>query len=543
MRNKISVVLLVVFIVGIFAPLAAMAQDEQIIRYPITTDPEHLNPFISDTIAIGTINRNIYEGLVNVDARTGDVISKIAESWEVSEDGLEYTFYIRPGVLFHDVAGVEYAEGEREVDAHDILWNYLTALSDDEAISIRAVELDVIEGAAAYTAGDAEEVTGLEVIDDHTFKITLNAADRLFLVNGMISITSPVAYEQLGESFNNTPVGTGPFQFVEWLRQDHLTLAANDEYYVENVPLVDGVNFINYGDAQTALLDYREDQLDFLFSFPSGQRTAIMNEFPDEFTEKPGLHTRYWGFNMETGFLAENKAVRQALSYTLDRVTAWEIFEEGARFPAEQGLLPPSFPASTASTIYNFDLDKARALLDEAGFPSTGDPLVAGGDGVRGDLPVIRIHLLESIASEAQVVVWLDALAQIGVVAETIVEDSGTYWDSIVTDETMIFQNGWAAGLIDPSDVFDFLILEGRGSMRYDDPVVNDLLRQARVEMDEEAREALYQQVHDIVMDEAVVIASAYSKVTWLEKPWVDGFNPGGGGTYTAPLWEVSLSN
>jgi ABC-type transport system substrate-binding protein len=96
--------------------------------------------------------------------------------------------------------------------------------------------------------------------------------------------------------------------------------------------------------------------------------------------------------------------------------------------------------------------------------------------------------------------------------------------------------------LLDPSDVFDFLILDGRGSMRYDNPEVNDLLRAARVEMDESVRNELYQQVHDIVMADAVVIPSAYSKVSWLQKPWVEGFNPGGGGTYTAPMWEVSLN-
>src|SRR5690606_10782843 len=135
--------------------------------------------------------------------------------------------------------------------------------------------------------------------------------DRLFPINGMISITSPVADEQLGEDINNRPIGTGPFQFVEWLRQDRPVLEKNPDYWQADVPKVDGIRFINYGDANTALLDYRENQLDFLFSFPSGQRDAIISEFGDQFNEEPGLHVRYWGFNMETGFLAENPLVRQ----------------------------------------------------------------------------------------------------------------------------------------------------------------------------------------------------------------------------------------
>lgn len=538
MAKKFTFVLVVLLALGVLAPLS-VAQDGNIIRYPITADPEHLNPFLADTITIGTVNNNIFEGLVSADVVTGESVPALAESWEISEDeeGRQvFTFNLRQGVLFHQIDGVEYAEGEREVTADDILWNYEYALNGDEEVSIRAPELDVILGAPEFTAGEAESVTGLNVIDDYTFEITLAQPDRLFLINGMIPISSPVAWEQLGDAVNNTPVGTGPFQFVEWLRQDRVVLEANPDYYIEGLPMTDGVTFINFGDANTALLSYRENNLDFLFSMPSGQRQAIIDEFGEEFNEIPGYHVRYWGFNMNNGFFAENPLVRQAFSHALDRVTAWDIFEEGARFPAVPvdgeggGFLPPAMPASTPATVYEFDLERAAELLAEAGYPN--------GEG----LPPITIHLLESIAGEAQVVVWQEALQSLGVDVTFDVQDGGTYWDSIVEDETMIFQNGWAAGFADPSDVFDFLILEGRGSMRYDNPEVNELLRAARIELDPAVREDLYQQVHDIVMADAVVIPSAYSKVSWLQKPWVEGFQPGGNGTHSAPLEVVSLN-
>jgi ABC-type transport system substrate-binding protein len=540
--------------------LTVAAQDSNVLRYPIDSDPEHMNPFTADTIAIGRVSRNIYESLTRYNAATGVVEPAIAESWEISEnaDGQQvFTFKLRQGVLFHELPGVELED--REVTADDVLWNYMIALNGDDDVSIRAPELSFILGAAEYTAwyddqleADAEaelplineemSVAGLQVIDDYTFAITLAQPDRLFLINGMVSITSPEAYAELGDDFNNTPVGTGPYRLVEWLRDDRLTLEANPDYYVEGLPMNDGIIFINYPEASTALLDYRENNLDFLFSFPDGQRQAVIDEFTPEFNEKPGLHLRYWGFNMETGFLAENLAVRQALAYALDRETAWDILAEGARFPATLGMLPPSMPASTPATIYNFDLDKARELLDAAGFTATGAPLVSGGDGLREGIPTIKIYLLAAISEEPQIVVWIEALNTLGIATETIVEDGGTYWDSIVTDEAMVFINGWAAGLVDPSDVFDFLILDGNGSMRYDNPEVNDLLRQARVELDEAARNELYQQVHDLVMADAVVIPSAYSKVSWLQKSWIENFVPGGGGTYTAPLWNVVIN-
>jgi ABC-type transport system substrate-binding protein len=269
----------------------------------------------------------------------------------------------------------------------------------------------------------------------------------------------------------------------------------------------------------------------------------VIDEFTPEFNEKPGLHLRYWGFNMHNGFLAENKAVRQALEYTLDKDTAWNVLSEGARFPADLGMLVPAMPASTPATIYTYDLDKAREILDAAGFTSTGDPLVEGGDGARTGIPTLKINVLASIKDEPQIVLWQEDLNMLGLATEIVVEDGGTYFDTIIKDDTMIFINGWAAGLTDPSDVFDFIIKDASGSVRYDNPVVNDLLTQARTETDETARAALYQQVHDIVMDDAVLIPSAYSKVVWLQKPWIEGFVPGAGGTYTADLWDVEISD
>ncbi|MCU0513789.1 MAG: ABC transporter substrate-binding protein [Anaerolineae bacterium] len=539
---------------------SVFAQDSSsVLRYPIDSDPEQLNPFVSDTIAAGRVLRNIYEGLARYNAETGVVEPAIAESWEITtnaEGQQVYTFKLRQGVLFHEVAGVTLTD--REVTADDILWNYLVALNGDDNVSLLASGLEFILGAAEYTAmydtaleADPEadlplimedvSVPGLAVIDDYTFQITLAQPDRLFLINGLVSIVSPEAYAALGDDINNVAVGTGPYRFVEWLRDDRLTLEANPDYYLAGLPKNDGVVFINYPEASTALLDYRENNLDFLFAFPSGQRTAVIEEFASDFSEKPGLHLRYWGINMNNGFLAENKAVRQALSYTLDRQTAWDILAEGARFPASLGMLVPAMPASTPATIYTYDLAQARAILDAAGFTATGAPIAEGGDGRREGIPTLRVYLLEAISTEPQIVLWQEDLAQLGIEVEFVIEDGATYWDSIVTDESMIFINGWAAGIIDPSDVFDFLILDGNGSMRYDNPVVNELLRQARVEADEAARTALYQQAHDIIMDDAPLIASAYSKVSWLQKPWVQDFVPGGGGTYTAPLWNVVI--
>ncbi|MBN1564349.1 MAG: ABC transporter substrate-binding protein [Anaerolineae bacterium] len=534
MSKRVLVTILLVVIMA--APLSAnvMAQDEYAgyIRYPITVEPEHLDWFTQTTIATGTIIRNIFEGLASYNQFTGEIEPALAESWDISEneEGHQvYTFHLREGVMFHDVAGLDYGEEGRAVTAEDIRWSYLRAMSGDEEISTRAPDLAAILGAKEFTAGETDDVPGLVIVDDKTFQITLETPDRLFLINGTVGVVPSELFDQLGEAAFNTPVGTGPYQFVEWLPENRIVLAKNPDYWNPELPKNEGILYTNYGDANTALLDYREDNLDFLFAFPSGQRQAIIDEFGDEFNEVPGLHIRYWGFQFDNEFVANNPLVRQAFSHTLDRVTAWDIFAEGARFPATLGMLPPAMPAATPATIYEYDLDKAAALLEEAGFP--------GGEG----LPVIKIYLYEPIADEAQVVLWQQALESLGVVVEFVVEGGSTYWDSIEQPEVFIYQTGWAAGLIDPSDVFDYLVLDGADNGHYERDDLDELLQQARAEFDPAVREELYQQVHDAVMADAAFIPSAYSKNSWLQKPWVNGFEPGGGGTYTANLANVVL--
>lgn len=531
MRIYARFLLVVLLLALLGATVTAQPAEDGYLRFPITSDPTLLNPLLNDLIANSQITNQIFEGLVRFDPRTQEYSGAVADTWEVSDDGLVYTFHIRDGVMFHEADGVTYES--REVTADDVLWNYEMALNGDTEVSIQAEGLSTIKGAAAFTAGDADSVEGLEVIDEDTFRITLEVPDRLFLINGMVAIISPEAYEQLGaERFNNQPVGTGAFQFVEWLPEDHLTLEANPDYYIEGMPGVPGVRFINYGDANTAALAYRANDVDFLFAFPTGQLTALKNEFAEEANQLPGLHLRYFGFDMVDGYLADKPLVRQAFNYALDRVTAWDIVAEGARFPATLGMLVPSMPASTPATIYEFDLEKAAAKLAEAGYPN--------GEG----LEPIDLWVLSSISSEPHIVVWQEALTQLGVEVVITVEESGTYFDSVEDNPAVdMFVSGWAAGIPDPADVFNFLILGGAGSTGYDNEAVNELLREALVETDPDAREALYQQAHDMIMEDSPVVPSAYSKVTWLQKPWVQGFEPGGGGVHTAPLREVTLNN
>jgi ABC-type transport system substrate-binding protein len=530
MTKRLSFLLAMLLIAAMLVPFGVSAQDENVLRMPISPDPEHLNPFTGTTIAISVILNNVYEGLFKLDRETGQPEPALAESYEVSDDGLNYTFHLRQGVLFHAIPGVEFTDGDREFKADDWIWAASLSASGDENISAHPEWTESIVGASEVAEGTATEISGITKVDDYTIEVTLAAPNRLFLINLGVPAIPQEAYEQLGEAFAETPVGTGPFQFVEWLRDDHISVEANPDYWIEGEPKVAGVRFINTPDANTALLQYRQDELDFLFGFPTGQRAATVAEFEAEYNELPGLNVRYFGFKMDQGFFAENPLVRQAFAHAFNRELVWDELMEGARFPATLGYLPPMMPAATPANIYNYDLERAAALLEEAGFP--------GGEGI----PPIDLYVFSTAADELSLPVLQEDLRQLGVTLNIQVEDASTYWDHIGEDDVIMFLSGWSAGIVDPSDVFNFLFYDARDDTAYDNPAVNEILDQALIETDPAALEVLYQEAHDLITADSPWIVSAYSKVAWLQKPGVEGFNPGGGGSHTARLAEVSLA-
>lgn len=502
-----------------------LAQD--VLNYPVSADPEHLDPWRSTTTATRRVLVNIYQGLTNLDPETAEIIPDLAESWDISDDARTYTFHIREGVQFQDVDGVEY--DSREVTAEDVEWSFLRYLSEDTTISEHPEYLSDIEGAEEYLAGEADTVSGLEVVDDHTLRVTLSEPSHRFLANLINAYVVPrEALEGLGDEFSNRPVGTGPFMFDHWNRDDELVLRANPDYWEEGLPKLSGVRFVNVPEASTGLLQYREGELDILIDIPTPQLKQVQEQLGDEYHESPGLNVRYWGFKMTQPPFGDNQALRQAFNYAVDRELIWNVLMEGARRPGTAGVLPPEMPAGDIEG-YEHNPERARELLAEAGYPE--------GEG----LDPITLYYFGS-ADDAPQLAFQDMLAQIGVEIELQKEDNSTYWSHIGEDEVKLFLSGWSADFLDPSEVFDFLFAHGRDDTGYDNPEVNDLLAQATATADDEERNEIYRQVHKIIMEEAPWIVSGYSVIQYLQKPYVDGFVVSPAGTYRAPLKLVELN-
>jgi ABC-type transport system substrate-binding protein len=530
MLTKITKIAVFLFAALMLALPVAAQSTPVILRYPISPDPEHLNPYTGTTIAIGTVTRNIFEGLVTRDPKTSEIKPLLADTWEISADGLTYTFHLHKGVLFHNVAGVKYDNDDREFKADDWIWSAEHATSDDDKISQHPEFTEGVVGVDDFKAGKAEHISGIRKIDDYSIEIKLTEPNRLFLIFvGGVPAVPPEAFRQLGDNFANTPVGTGPFQFIQWQRDSFLELAKNPDYWQAGKPSVDGIKYINVPDANTQLLQYRQNELDFLFSIPTGQIQAVKDEFGDQYNEEPGMNVRYFGFKMTTGFFADKPLVRQAFAHAFNRDLVWNDLMEGARYPADLGYLPPAMAASTPKTIYDYNMDKAADLLRQAGFPN--------GEGI----PPIDLYVFSSAADELSLPVLQDDLKKLGVTLNIKVEDASTYWDHVGEDDVWFFLSGWSANSADPFEVMNYLFLDGSDDTKYDNRDVDALLRQAMKETDESKRAELYQQAHDLIVADSPWVVSAYSKVSWLQKPWISGFSPDPGGTYTARLADVTV--
>lgn len=502
------------------------AYGEGTLRYPISADPEHLDAWRSTTVATRRVIVNVYEGLTAFHPETGEIIPLLADSWDISEDGLTYTFHLKQGVLFQEAEGVTYAD--REMTAKDVEWSFLRYLTEDTNISEHPEYLSSLVGAKEYLANETDEVSGMRVVDDYTIELTLTAPNHRFLADIVNAyVVSQAALDGLGDRLSNAPVGTGPFLFDSWRRDDQLVLVANPDYWEPGAPSLDKVVFMNVPDPTTGYLQYRQGEIDVLLDFPDGQFETIKAEFADEYYETTGLNVRYWGFKMDEPPFEGNVALRQAFNYAVDQELIWDILMEGGRFPGTEGVLPPSMPAADVAG-YEYDVEKAKEKLAEAGYPN--------GEGLE---PITLYYF--STASAAPQVAFQEMLAQIGVAIDLQSEDGTTYWTHVGEPDVKLFLSGWSADFDDPSEVLDYLFAHGRDDTHYDNPVVNDLLDQARATSDVDARNAVYLEAHETIMADAPWIVSGYSKVQYLLKPNVGNFLVSAAGTYRTPLKYVTL--
>ena len=302
-----------------------------------TDDPRSLDPARSTDVPTGRAVAYVFDGLVRFtpDAR---VEPALAERWDVSPNGLVYTFHLRRGVTFHD--GRPFAAG-------NVIRSFERVLADGD----RPWPLEPIRGAAAFKAGSARSITGLSAPDDSTVVITLTEPLAFFIKLLAMPVASIVP-DSLPENFGEQPVGTGPWRFVEWRHDDYIRFARNENYF-GGPPKADSLMARIIPEASTSVAEFESGAVDVLF-VPEGEteRWRDDDRRSGMLQSASGLRFLYVGMNTRRPFLSDVR-IRQAINHAVDVPTILEQMM-GGRGTRAAGVIPPSLEGAdtTLSLIH-----------------------------------------------------------------------------------------------------------------------------------------------------------------------------------------------
>ncbi len=314
-------------------------------------------------------SQQVYNRLVEFKKGSTDIEPALAESWEISDDGLTYIFHLRKGVKFHTTK--EFTP-TRDFNADDVVFSFQRQLDPNHPYH------NVSKGTYPYFKAMKfpELLKSVEKLDDNTIRITLNKKDATFLASlGMdfISIYSAEYADAMlkagkPETIDNRPVGTGPFVFVDYKTDQAAQYVANENYWKGRTPL-DRLVINIVPDATTRYAKLQAGSCDLIL-FPNVADLAKMKTDPKvQLLEQKGLNVAYIAFNTEKAPF-DNVKVRQALNYAVDKKAIIEAVYQGAGTPAKNPLPPTIWSYNDEVQDYPYDPEKAKQLLAEAGYPN-----------------------------------------------------------------------------------------------------------------------------------------------------------------------------
>ncbi len=463
-------------------------------------DPPTFDPHLAEDNISGLLVNEIFGGLVNIEPFNFAVAPDLAESWEISEDGTTYTFRIHPNAKFHDGS---------PVTSQDVKWSIDRVTDPELASPVAHQYLDDIVGVEARLDGASPEVSGVQVVDENTVRFTIDAAKAYFLAkltypSGFVLDADNVA---LGDSWFETPNGTGPFRLDEYQIGEIIRLGRN-EYYHLGPPHIDEVEMILSGGSSMIL--FENDEIDITgvgladlerILDPTSPLNPLVHPYPARFT------TSYIGLNVDQAPLEDPK-FRKALNLAFDRDQIASVVYEGAVRPAKT-IIPPRFPSFNPNLDpYPYDPEEARRLLAESTYGADPD-----------SIPRLILSISGSLG--AAVPLGLEVILQaweqeLGLQVEIQQTEWATFLQDVNDERYQMFSLAWGADYPDPENFLDLLFhSESEGNRtNYSNPEVDAILEEARVEQDPARRFELYNQVEEMILDDAPWV------LLWNDEDW-----------------------
>lgn len=509
----------------------AEASGEQVLVFARGGDSESLDPSSTTDGESSRVTRQVLEGLLEFDKESFDLLPGLAHDWEVSEDGLNYTFFLEEGVTFHDGtpfnAEAVKTNFERWADPE-----HEYAFTDDGYVySMYGTMFGGFKGDENHV------IKEINVVNENEIEFVLNQPLGYFLQNmGMsyFGINSPAALEEYGAGINENPVGTGPFKFVSWSKDDSIVLEKFEDYRKDGLPKLDRVVFEVIPDNAARLIALRSGEIDIMDGLNPDDAAGVESE------DGLVLHTRaennfgYVGFNTQKEPL-DNKELRQAINYAIDKQAIADALYAGYAVPAKNPLPPSYMGYNDEVEGYEYDLDKAKELLAEAGYE----------DGLEIELwtmPVARPYMPdpETVSQIVQ-----NNLAEIGIEVTIVREEWAPYLEKTMQGEQQMYMLGWSGTNGDP-DYFLSSLLHGNnvGSSNrsfYENDEVDELLDKAKLAVDQEERAQYYQEAQALISEDSPMATLVHSRPVMATTDAVKNYVPHP--STSESLAEVEIEN
>jgi oligopeptide transport system substrate-binding protein len=529
--NK-SAVLFSLFIFSLFISCSDNKQQEDkrtIFNYNEMNGITSLDPAAAANFEnIGPVNQ-LFNGLVQMDDSL-NVDPCIAKKFEISEDGLCYTFHLRSDVYFHDNSCFEKVKGRRVV-AKDFVFSFNRLF--DSKVSSATTLLDKID------RSEKTSYKGFIAENDSTFKIYLSEPFSAFiniLTMKYFSVLPFEAIEYYKLDFRRNPVGTGPFVFKLWEEGTKLVLVKNETYFEKDknniqLPYLDAVTVSFIKDRETAFMELLNGKFDML----SGADAFNTNEVLDKEGNLRELYAKKFYLQKETflktdyiGIVVDEdlpivknsplriKAVRQAINYGFDRDKLIKYLRNNLGKPAHSGFIPNGMKSYDPTIVkgYTYDPEKTRQLLAKAGFPE--------GKG----LPELTLHTTESYKELMEFI--QSQLAENNIRIQISIEKTSVLRQAVNSCEYNWFRKSWFADYADEENFMSLFYSKnfaprGVNFFHYKNPAFDKLYERVQKENNEAEKIKLFQQMDRMVVEDAPVIPLYYDELVRIVNHSIKG--------------------
>ena len=486
-------------------------KDLVIFKYNESSGIATLDPaFAKDQATIWATNQ-LFNGLVQLD-KSLNVMPSIAKSWVVSADAVHYIFNLKNDVYFHDHKIFKNGKG-REVVAKDVEYSFSRLLD---------------KNLASPGAWVLANVKHFSAVNDSTFQILLNKPFPAFLSLLSMQYCSIVPKEIIEKGdFDKHPIGTGPFKFQLWKDGVKLVFRKNPIYFEtedkEALPYLDAVAITFIKDKQSAFLQFIEGRLDFVSGIDASYKDEILTSTGElkakyqntvVLQSQPYLNTEYLGFLMEDPLPLK---IRRAINYGFDRVKMLRYIRNNIGTPAVNGFIPMGLPSfSNHVKGYNFNPEKAKQLIMEA--------------MIEDDFNLNKEIVLYTTSSYLDLCEYIQSqLSEIGLNVTVEVNPPSTHRQMVATSKLNFFRGSWIA---DYPDAENYLSLfysknfcpDGPNYTHFKSEYFDVLYEKALSLTNNNKRNLLYQQMDQILIDNAVIVPLYYDRVLRFTAKNISGF-------------------